>query len=195
MEIIEGKSFEDYMCKTKFGPKTMPFFLDCIRQIACAIAHIHSNRIIHRDIKPANFLVIQKPDGTIHIKIIDFGLSNTFDMVDQETKGTPFFMSPEVVEWSEIDKKCDIWAFGVLILLILTRDEIPSYLKGNESSDKAMKIIKNLKANPFPVKLTEHKNTMIRFLANLAKRCLEINKSIRPSAAEIVEHLLSFKEK
>ena len=96
--------------------------------MALAIKHLHANGFIHRDIKPANFIVLQKPDGTILVILNDFGLSNQSDIVEQETVGTPFFMSPQVARWKEISEKCDIWAFGVLVLLILTRKKVPLYL-------------------------------------------------------------------
>jgi serine/threonine protein kinase len=193
MELVEGKSFDVYMRETKWNPTTLPFFLAMLYQMALAIAHLHANRIIHRDIKPMNFIVSKNPDGTTRMILIDFGFSNTFDMVEQERRGTPYFMSPQVAEWSGIDEKCDIWAFGVLILLVLTREEVPLYLKESKNSEQAMAFIQNLKVNPFPVKLTENKKPMVSLIANIAKRCLEINPSMRPSAAEIAERLSTFK--
>ena len=193
MELVEGKSFDVYMHETKFTPKTQSIFLVILYQMALAIAHLHANRIVHRDIKPANFIISQNPDGTIHVKLIDFGLSNPFDLVEQAAVGTPIFMSPQVAEWIGIDEKCDEWAFGVLILLVLTREEVPLYLKESKNSDQSMALIQNLKVNPFPVRLTVNKNPMVRLIANIAKRCLEIKPSMRPSAAEIAECLSAFK--
>jgi len=193
MELIEGKSFDVYMRETKLTPKTMLIFLVILYQMALAIAHLHANGIVHRDIKPANFLVSQNPDGTIRVVLVDFGFSNNSDRVAQEAVGTPYFMSPQVAGWSGIDDKCDIWAFGVLILLILTREEVPSYLKDCKSSDQAKQFIHNLKVNPFPAKLAENKNAMVSLIANIARRCLEIDPSMRPSAAEIAESLSAFK--
>jgi len=193
MELVEGKSFNVKCLKNKWNPKNLPFFLVFLYQIALAIAHIHANGIVHRDIKHENFIVTQNPDGTTRVVLVDFGLSNQFDIVEQEAVGTPIFMSPQVVGWIGIDKKCDIWAFGVLILLILTRKEVPSYLEESKNSDQAIRIIFNLKVNPFPVKLIENKNPMIVLIATIARRCLEIDPLMRPSAAEIAEHLSIFK--
>lgn len=196
MELVEGKSFDIYMheAKTKFNRKTpLPFFLEILYQMALAIAHLHANRIVHRDIKHSNFMISQNPDGTIHVVLVDFGFSNKFDMVEQETNGTPYFMSPQVVGSSGIDEKCDVWAFGVLILLILTKEKTPLYLKATKDSDEAMELIRNLKENPFPVRLTVNKDPMIVLIATIARRCLEINPSTRPSAAEIAELLSAFK--
>ena len=193
MELIEGKSFDVYMRETKWNPTTLQFFFAILYHIALAIAHLHANGIVHRDIKPSNFMILQNPDGTTRAILVDFGVSDQFDMVKQERRGTPIFMSPQVAEWIGIDEKCDIWAFGVLILLVLTREEVPLYLKESKNSDQSMAFIQNLKVNPFPAKLTENKNPMVRLIANIAKRCLEIKPSMRPSAAEIAERLSAFK--
>jgi serine/threonine protein kinase len=197
MELVEGKSFDVYMRenKTKIKPKNHPsIFLAILYQMALAIAHLHANEIVHRDIKPENFMVSQNPDGTIRVVLVDFGFSTQFDMVEQERKGTPYFMSPQVVEYSGIDKQCDIWAFGVLILLVLTKEEVPLYLKAIKDSDQAIyQFIQNLKENPFPVRFTKDKDPMIALFANFARRCLELNPSTRPSAAEIAEGLSAFK--
>jgi len=194
MELIEGKSFDVYMRETKLTLKTKLIFLVILYQMALAIAHLHANGIVHRDIKPSNFMISQNPDGTIRVILIDFGFSNNSDRVSQEAVGTPIFMSPQVAGWSRIDDKCDIWAFGVLILLVLTREEVPLYLKGIKGPEQAKQFIYNLKVNPFPAKLAENKNPMISLIANIARRCLEIDSSMRPSAAEIAEHLSTFKE-
>jgi serine/threonine protein kinase len=193
MELFEGKSLDVYMHENKWNPKKPSNYLAIIYQMALAIKHLHANGFIHRDIKPANFIVLQKPDGTILVILNDFGLSNQSDIVEQETVGTPFFMSPQVARWKEISEKCDIWAFGVLVLLILTRKNVPLYLEGIKNSERAISEICNLTVNPFPVNLTENKNPMVHLIANIARRCLEINPSTRPSAAEIAERLSAFK--
>lgn len=122
MELIEGKSFDVYMRETKWNPTTLQFFCVILYQMALAIAHLHANGIVHRDIKPSNFMILQNPDGTTRAILVDFGVSDQFDMVKQERRGTPIFMSPQVVGHSGIDEKCDVWAFGVLILLVLTKE-------------------------------------------------------------------------
>jgi serine/threonine protein kinase len=193
MELFEGKSLDVYMHENKWNPKNLLNYLAIIYQMALAIKHLHANGFIHRDIKPANFIVLQKPDGTILVILNDFGLSNQSDIVEQETVGTPIFMSPQVAGWKEINEKCDIWAFGVLVLLILTRKKVPLYLEGIKNSERAISEICNLTVNPFPVNLTENKNPMVHLIANIAKRCLEIKPSMRPSAAEIAERLSAFK--
>ena len=193
MELVEGKSFDVYMRENKFSPKNQSNFLVILYQIALAITHIHANGIVHRDIKHENFIVTQNPDGTTRVVLVDFGLSNQFDMFEQETKGTPYFMSPQVVGCSGINEKCDIWAFGVLILLVLTKEKVPLFLKVTKNSDEAMQFICNLKDTPFPVRFTKDKDPMIALFANIARKCLEINPSTRPSAAEIAERLSTFK--
>ena len=196
MELVEGESFDIYICKkkTRFALETQKFFLAILYQMASAIAHLHDNSIVHCDIKPMNFVVSQNPDGTPRAVLIDFGFSTRFDEVEKVMIGTPYFMSPQVAKCSGIDEKCDMWAFGILILLVLTKEEVPLYLKStNDSCQAIVDLLQNLKENPFPVRFTKDKDPMIALFANIARRCLEIEPSMRPSAAEIAKDLLAFK--
>ncbi|XP_018118811.1 calcium/calmodulin-dependent protein kinase kinase 2 isoform X2 [Xenopus laevis] len=89
------------------------YFQDLIK----GIEYLHYQKIIHRDIKPSNLLL--GDDG--HIKIADFGVSNTFEGNDaflSNTVGTPAFMAPETLsETRKIfsGKALDVWAMGVTL--------------------------------------------------------------------------------
>ncbi len=110
--------------------------LPIARQIAEALEAAHEQGIIHRDLKPANVKV--KADGTV--KVLDFGLakalqsdlsdldaanSPTMTMTAAATKlgvimGTAAYMSPEQAKGRQVDKRADIWAFGVVLYEMLT---------------------------------------------------------------------------
>ena len=95
-----------------------------------AICYCHSQGICHRDLKPENILFLNKnPDSPI--KIIDFGLSKIFGEIKPIMKGnkveknimslrvgTAYYMSPEVLQ-GNYDNKCDIWACGVILYIML----------------------------------------------------------------------------
>ncbi|OCT98415.1 calcium/calmodulin-dependent protein kinase kinase 2 [Xenopus laevis] len=89
------------------------YFQDLIK----GIEYLHYQKIIHRDIKPSNLLL--GDDG--HIKIADFGVSNTFEGSDaflSNTVGTPAFMAPETLSetWKIFSGKAlDVWAMGVTL--------------------------------------------------------------------------------
>jgi Tol biopolymer transport system component len=124
MELIEGESPK--------GPLPLEEALRIARQIAAALEAAHEKGIVHRDLKPANIKIT--PDGTV--KVLDFGLAKTSEPAagDAETSptmtvsptsagmilGTASYMSPEQARGKVVDKRADIWAFGVVLYEILT---------------------------------------------------------------------------
>ena len=137
MELVEG---EDLGERIAHGPFPLDEALPIARQIAEALEAAHEQGIIHRDLKPANIKV--RGDGTV--KVLDFGLAKALDPVggrpeDSGPKtqdsptitspamtmrgvilGTAAYMSPEQAAGKPVDKRSDLWAFGVVLLEMLT---------------------------------------------------------------------------
>src|SRR5262249_42951914 len=105
------------------------------RQIAEALEAAHERGVIHRDLKPANVKIT--PDG--HVKVLDFGLaaivqdpsrpdvnathSPTLTLGATRAGvilGTAAYMSPEQAAGKQVDKRADIWSFGVVLWEMLT---------------------------------------------------------------------------
>jgi eukaryotic-like serine/threonine-protein kinase len=124
MELVEGESPK--------GPLPFEEALRIVRQIAQALEAAHEKGIVHRDLKPAN--IKMKPDGTV--KVLDFGLakvggspaanaedSPTISMAATQAGvilGTAAYMSPEQARGKVVDKRADIWAFGIVLYELLT---------------------------------------------------------------------------
>ena len=126
MEFVEGAPIK--------GPLPLDEALRLARQITSALEAAHEKHIIHRDLKPANIMV--KPDGSI--KVLDFGLakvappvrtdlspenSPTLTMGPSEAGlilGTAAYMAPEQAKAIEVDKRADIWSFGVVLYELVT---------------------------------------------------------------------------
>jgi serine/threonine protein kinase len=75
---------------------------------------MHENRILHRDIKPDNIFLGSEGN----IKIGDFGISRMFDTTKQYTMsmiGTPYYVSPELVQEDKYSYKSDVWAIGCIL--------------------------------------------------------------------------------
>ena len=131
MELAEGGDLAE---RIKKGPIPIDDALDYARQIADGLEAAHEQGIIHRDLKPANLML--SPDGKV--KILDFGLAKALqpDEIDAELShsptltaqmttagvllGTAAYMSPEQARGQPVDRRADIWAFGVLLWEMLT---------------------------------------------------------------------------
>jgi eukaryotic-like serine/threonine-protein kinase len=133
MELVEGPTLAD---RIKQGPIPLEESLEIARQIADALEAAHEKAIVHRDLKPANIKI--KPDGTV--KVLDFGLAkvggtpvvssdNSPTLSVAQTAagvilGTAAYMSPEQAKGKIVDKRADIWAFGVVLYETLTGKQL-----------------------------------------------------------------------
>jgi serine/threonine-protein kinase len=135
MELAEG---EDLSERLKRGAIPVDEALSIARQIAEALEAAHEKGIVHRDLKPANV----KVSVDDHVKVLDFGLAkawssdggaarDTSDWSQSPTLartgtaaglilGTAAYMSPEQARGKPVDKRADVWAFGVLLFEMLT---------------------------------------------------------------------------
>ena len=92
-----------------------------LRQMAEALAAIHSVGVLHRDLKPGN--VMLREDGTI--VLIDFGLAKQVELDAEITAtgeifGTPYYMSPEQGHGKDVDERSDIYSLGIIFYEMLT---------------------------------------------------------------------------
>ena len=132
MELVEGEDLAERIAR---GPIPLADALPMAAQIAEALEAAHEQGIIHRDLKPANIKV--HGDGTV--KVLDFGLAKALDPMSSGTGdvssspttlglatlaglilGTAAYMSPEQARGKAVDKRADIWAFGVVFYEMLT---------------------------------------------------------------------------
>jgi serine/threonine protein kinase len=136
MELVEG---EDLAQRISRGAIPLDEALPMARQIAEALEAAHEQGIVHRDLKPANIKV--RPDGTV--KVLDFGLARAMEpgapsgaAMQAATitspamtqagmiLGTAAYMSPEQASGKPVDKRTDLWAFGVVLLEMLTGQRV-----------------------------------------------------------------------
>src|SRR5437867_3860508 len=128
MELIEGPTLAD---RLQQGPVPIEEALGIAKQIAEALEAAHEKGVVHRDLKPGNVKI--KPDGIV--KVLDFGLAKVVPVFagDSSTEvtatlttragmimGTAAYMSPEQAQGKPVDKRADIWAFGVLLYEMVT---------------------------------------------------------------------------
>ena len=133
MELVEGPTLADRIEK---GPIPIDEALPIAKQIAEALEAAHEQGIIHRDLKPANIKV--RPDSTV--KVLDFGLAKAMESAGSSAVntsraptittpamtqagmilGTAAYMSPEQAAGTPVDRRADIWAYGVILWEMLS---------------------------------------------------------------------------
>jgi Tol biopolymer transport system component len=135
MELVEGDTLAEVLATR--APLPIDEAIGIARQIASALDAAHERGIVHRDLKPGNIKI--KADGTV--KVLDFGLAK-FDPLSTSADGstsrnvtnsptlgatgvglilgTAAYMSPEQARGKEVDKRADIWAFGVVLYETVT---------------------------------------------------------------------------
>jgi len=144
MELVEGPTLAERIAE---GPIPVEEALALAKQIAGALEAAHEKGIVHRDLKPANIKI--RPDGSV--KVLDFGLakagaetettpdSPTMLSVSGMILGTAGYMSPEQACGKTVDKRSDIFAFGVVLYEMVTGKRL---FDGATVSDSLAAILK-----------------------------------------------------
>jgi serine/threonine-protein kinase len=117
MEFIDGTLLHTMLSSRK--PLTPAQRLDFVRQAAAAVALVHKAGFVHRDISPRNFMV--RPDG--QLVLFDFGLTvpdKPQFLRPGNRIGTPSYMAPEVVRRHPVDRRLDMFSFGITAYEICT---------------------------------------------------------------------------
>jgi serine/threonine-protein kinase len=121
LEYLEGTDLASF----PRSQLTVGGIIDLMLQACEALAEAHSLGIVHRDIKPANFFITRLADGTLLLKVLDFGISKAPMTggpltATQTVMGTPAYMSPEQMRSSrDVDLRSDIWSLGAVLYELL----------------------------------------------------------------------------
>jgi eukaryotic-like serine/threonine-protein kinase len=150
MELVEGPTLAE---RIKQGAVPLEEGLKIAKQIASALEAAHEKGIVHRDLKPANIKLTA--EGVV--KVLDFGLAKRtreFEGADPEHSptltldaatragtvlGTAAYMSPEQARGKTVDKRADIWAFGVVLYELLSGERL---FNGGDVSEIIAAVIK-----------------------------------------------------
>jgi serine/threonine protein kinase len=187
LEYVEGATLADLLER---GPLSVHDAIEYAVQIAAGVEAAHEAGVIHRDLKPGNIIIT--PEG--RAKVLDFGLARADDghssfssIADAETirqtspaqhsptiegaiLGTAAYMSPEQARGRKVDKRTDIWSFGVVLYEMLIG---ASPFEGETVSDSiGATLHKNLEFDRLPASTP-------RTVRHVIQRCLERDKNRR----------------
>jgi Tol biopolymer transport system component len=184
MELVDGEDLSTVIAR---GPLPLEEALPIARQMAEALEAAHERGIVHRDLKPAN--VKLTPDGAV--KVLDFGLAKALEPVGVGVSagdlahsptltaahgtqlgvvlGTAAYMSPEQAKGKAVDRRADIWSFGVVLFEMLTGR---SLFEGETASEVLAAVIRqDVEWNRLP--------EVPAALRRLLGRCLERDPRLR----------------
>jgi serine/threonine protein kinase len=151
MELVEGPTLAE---RIQLRPIPLCEALPIAREIAEALEYAHEKGVIHRDLKPSNIKL--SPEG--RVKVIDFGLAKALgtdavpgDPISSSTltmrtaaagvvMGTAAYMSPEQARGETVDKRADIWSFGVVVYAMLAGRRL---FRGETVSDTLAAVLRS----------------------------------------------------
>lgn len=129
MELLEGEDVGTLL--TRQGPLRPDVALRILAQASAGLAAAHAAGVVHRDIKPENLYLTRMPDGSLVVKLLDFGVAKIRRTMSPgasaaftapqvsitksgELVGTPLFMAPEQLDgMKNVDRRSDVYSLGV----------------------------------------------------------------------------------
>jgi serine/threonine protein kinase len=183
MELLAGKPLGDLLREEKLSVRRA---VHIAWQISDALEAAHAAGVVHRDIKPDNVFLIQRSGLQDYVKVLDFGVAKLAAAPDglsvTRTRegsilGTPTHMAPEQFLGGEVDRRADVYAFGVLLFQMLA-GRLP--FEGEDFGQLSAQVVKV----PAP-RLGSHTpagERIPRSLRRLVRRCLAKEPGDRPQS-------------
>ncbi|KAL2457557.1 Protein kinase superfamily protein [Forsythia ovata] len=166
-------------------------------ETAEALAYLHKSDIIHRDVKTNNILL----DNDFHVKVADFGLSRLFpnDVTHVSTapQGTPGYVDPEYYQCYQLTEKSDVYSFGVVLIELISSLQAVDTSRHRHDINLATMAVNKIQNHTLhelvDTSLGFEMNSIVRrmatLVAELAFRCLQQERDMRPSMEEVLEVL------
>ncbi|XP_050269708.1 LEAF RUST 10 DISEASE-RESISTANCE LOCUS RECEPTOR-LIKE PROTEIN KINASE-like 1.3 isoform X9 [Quercus robur] len=198
-EYIPNGTVADHLHgnRSKSGLLTWPVRLSIAIESAEALAYLHVSDVIHRDVKTNNILLDEK----FQVKVADFGLSRLFPTdvthVSTAPQGTPGYVDPEYFQCYQLTQKSDVYSFGVVLMELISSLPAVDMNRHRQDINLVNMAVNKTQNNALhelvdPLLGFEKDYTvkkMTTSVAELAFRCLEKERDMRPSMDEVLEIL------
>ena len=180
MAYTVGGDLAKRVSEARLSPFNESQILDWFTQICLGLKHVHDRKILHRDLKCQNIFLTKK--GII--KLGDFGIARVLKSTMENARtmvGTPYYLSPEIVENRPYSFKSDIWSLGVILYELCT---LRPPFDAAGIPQLALKIAKGQYA-PLPTHYSKD-------IKNLVALLLSVDPSKRPTVNKILSmiHLI-----
>ncbi|KAL9148824.1 hypothetical protein ABFS82_12G068800 [Erythranthe guttata] len=195
--IPNGTLFQHVHDPNEDFPLSWEMQVRIAREVAGALSYLHSSAstpIYHRDIKSTNILL----DDKYRVKVADFGTSRSIG-IDQthlttQVLGTFGYLDPEYFQSSQFTDKSDVYSFGVVVVELLTGEKAISSIRADVGRSLATHFLHSMEENRlFDILdarvMKEGKREEIVAIAEIAKRCLNLNGKRRPAMKEVAVEL------
>ncbi|KAK9106228.1 hypothetical protein Scep_023072 [Stephania cephalantha] len=203
-EFVSNGTVADHLHgnHAKAGHLTWPIRMSIAIESADALTYLHATEIIHRDVKTNNILL----DKEFHVKVADFGLSRLFPTdvthVSTAPQGTPGYVDPEYYQCYQLNDRSDVYSFGVVLIeLISSKPAVDINRHRHEINLASMAINKIVNhalhelVDPSLGYESDYEvRRMVTSVAELAFRCLQQEKEMRPTMKEVLESLKSIED-
>ncbi|XP_022766010.1 LEAF RUST 10 DISEASE-RESISTANCE LOCUS RECEPTOR-LIKE PROTEIN KINASE-like 1.2 [Durio zibethinus] len=184
--------------RAKPGALSWPIRLEIAIETANALRYLHASDTIHRDVKTNNILL----DDNFIVKVADFGLSRLFPTnvthISTAPQGTPGYVDPEYHQCYQLTDKSDVFSFGVVLIELISSKpavDITRHRHEINLSNMAINKIQNRAlhdlVDPSLGFESDYKvRKMITGVAEVAFQCLQHEKDMRPTMAQVLEALM-----
>ncbi|KAJ4818183.1 Protein kinase family protein [Rhynchospora pubera] len=176
-----------------------PIRLSIAVETADALAYLHAvePQIIHRDVKTNNILL----DDGFHVKVGDFGLSRLFPLdvthVSTVPQGTPGYVDPVYHQCYQLTDKSDVYSFGVVLVELISSKPAVDITRSRDEINLASLALNKIQTDQLDelvdpalgFQSDPEVRQMISLVAEVAFRCLQSDRDMRPSMKEVLELL------